>query len=178
MSDAPDTGQTQPVPPPPPPSPPPPPQTPPAGPTASPGKPDMTKRFIAFLIDAVLAFAIGLIPLIGGLIGAAYWLLRDGMELDFMDGRSIGKKVVKLRPVRLDGGKMDIMTSVKRNWMFGLGGVAQLLVFTIIGIILAIPLAVIALIIAVVEVVLVLTDVDSRRMGDKIAGTKVIEVDS
>lgn len=152
------------------------PKVPPASPATA-GKADISKRLIAGIIDAVIAFAIGLIPLIGGLIGAAYWLIRDGLELDFMDHRSIGKKLVKLRPVTLDGSPVDIMVSVKRNWMFALGGVVQLLIYTIVGILLAIPLAFVALLLFIVEFVLVLTDAQGRRLGDKIANTIVIEVD-
>jgi uncharacterized RDD family membrane protein YckC len=152
------------------------PKVPPVSPATA-GKADLSKRFIAGIIDAVIAFAIGLIPFIGGLIGAAYWLVRDGMDLDFMDHRSVGKKLVKLRPVTLDGSPMDIMVSVKRNWMFALGGIGQLLIFTIVGILLAIPLFFVMLLLVIVEVVLVLTDAQGRRLGDKIANTIVIEVD-
>jgi uncharacterized RDD family membrane protein YckC len=140
-------------------------------------KADSGKRILAAIIDGLLTFVVGFVPFVGGLVGAAYWLVRDGLELDFMDGRSIGKKVMKLRPVTLDGTPMDIMTSVKRNWMFALGGVAQILVYTIIGIFLAIPLALIAFLLFVLEFILMLTDAEGRRMGDKIANTMVIEVD-
>lgn len=151
-------------------------KAPPANPATA-EKADISKRLIAAIIDAVIAFAIGLIPFVGGLIGAAYWLVRDGLELDFMDHRSIGKKLVKLRPVTLDGSPVDIMVSMKRNWMFALGGVVQLLIYTIIGILLAIPLAFVAFLLFIVEFVLVLTDAKGRRLGDKIANTMVIEVD-
>ena len=153
-------------------------QEPTAG--AQPGplkKADLGKRIPAALIDGILAFVVGFIPFIGGLIGTAYWCVRDGMEIDFMDRRSIGKKVMKLRPVTLDGSPMDIMASVKRNWMFALGGVAQLLIYTIIGIILAIPLIFVAILLGILELVLVITDDEGRRLGDKIANTMVIEVD-
>ena len=153
-------------------------QAAPAGAEAAPPvKADIGKRFIAAIIDAVIAMVVGFIPFIGGIIATAYWLLRDGMDIDFMDHRSIGKKLVKLRPVTLDGSPVDIMTSVKRNWMFALGGVAQFLAYTIIGLLLAIPLAFLVFLIAIVEVILVLTDAEGRRLGDKIADTIVIEVD-
>jgi uncharacterized RDD family membrane protein YckC len=84
---------------------------------------------------------------------------------------------MKLRPVTLDGTPVDIMVSVKRNWMFALGGVAQLLIFTVIGIILAIPLVVAAFLLGLLEIILVLTDDEGRRLGDKIANTMVIEVE-
>jgi len=139
---------------------------------------DAGKRAVAAIIDAVIALVVGLIPIAGGIAATAYWLVRDGMDLDFMDHRSIGKKLVKIRPVTLDGQPTDIMTSVRRNWMFALGGVAQFFAMTIIGLVIAIPLGLIAFVIGIIEVVLVFVDQDRRRIGDKIAGTRVIESDS
>ena len=141
-------------------------------------RPDIGKRAVAMVIDAVIAFGIGLVPIAGGIAATAYWLVRDGLELDFMDHRSIGKKVMKLRPVALDGQPLDIMMSVKRNWMFALWVIAQFLLFTLVGIVLAIPLFLIALVIGIIEIVLVFTDAEGRRIGDKMAGTRVIETDS
>ena len=151
---------------------------PPEVPTAPPAvKADLGKRFIAALIDGLLAGGVSILPFIGGLIGAAYILLRDGLELEFMDRRSIGKKLMKLRPLRLDGQPMDVGTSVKRNLPLCIGAVGSIFwVIPILGWILAILLAVIGLIVAVVELVLVLTDPEGRRMGDKLGATKVIEV--
>ena len=152
----------------------------PAVPTSSteasttPKRPDLGKGAVAAIIDAV----VGLVPFAGGIAATAYWLVRDGMDLDFMDHRSIGKKVMKLRPVTLDGQPLGLVTSAKRNWMFALGGLTQFFAMTIIWIVLAIPLAVVAFVIGIVEVVLVLTDAEGRRMGDKMAGTRVIETDS
>jgi uncharacterized RDD family membrane protein YckC len=80
--------------------------------------------------------------------------------------------------VRLDGAPMDVATSMKRNWMFALGGIAQLLAFTIIGLVVAIPLFLVAFVIGIVEIVLVVVDPDSRRLGDKLAVTRVVETDS
>lgn len=143
-----------------------------------PARADLGKRAIAAIIDAVIAIVVGLIPLVGGIAATAYWLVRDGMDIEFMDHRSIGKKVMKLRPVTLDGQPMDITASVKRNWMFALGGIAQFFAMTIIGLVIAIPLGLAAIVIGIIEVVLVFTDAEGRRMGDKMAGTRVIESDS
>ncbi len=143
-----------------------------------PARVDIAKRAIAAIIDAVIAVAVGFIPIAGGIGATAYWLLRDGMDLEFMDHRSIGKKVMKLRPVTLDGQPLDMATSIKRNWMFGLGGLTQLFAMTVIGLLIAIPLGLIALVISIIEIVLVLTDAEGRRMGDKMAGTRVIETDA
>jgi len=141
-------------------------------------RPDLGKRAVAAIIDAVVAAVVGLVPFVGGIAATAYWLVRDGMDIDFMDHRSIGKKVMKLRPVTLDRQPLDLVTSAKRNWMFALGGLTQFFAMTIIGIVLAIPLAMAAFVIGIVEIVLVLTDAEGRRMGDKMAGTMVIETDS
>ena len=149
---------------------------PPPPPTAA-AKADLAKRFLAALIDGLLAGVVSLIPVLGGLAAAAYMLVRDGLELEFMDRRSIGKKVMKLRPVRLDGQPMDIGTSVKRNLPLCVGSIGMVfLIIPILGWALAILLGLTGLVLAIIEIVLVLTDAEGRRMGDKMAATKVIEV--
>lgn len=157
--------------------------TPPAGPTAPQGAvaasvgatPDTLTRFVAFLIDAVAIALIGLVPVIGGLTGIAYALLRDGLDLDVMRHRSLGKKIMKLTVVRLDGQPMDMATSARRNWPLVFGSIAQILAFIpVIGWIL-IPFVVLAgLVFVVIEVVRVLTTPEGRRLGDGFAGTKVV----
>jgi uncharacterized RDD family membrane protein YckC len=146
--------------------------------STTPKRPDLGKRALAVIIDAMIAMVVGLIPIAGGIAATAYWLVRDGMDFDFMDHRSIGKKVMKLRPVTLDGQPLDLATSIKRNWMFALGGLIQLFAMTIIGLVLAIPLGLIVFVIGIIEIVLVLTDAEGRRIGDKMARTRVIETDS
>ncbi len=150
--------------------------SPPAGP--APAKADLGKRAIAMIIDAVATMVVGFIPLIGGIIATAYWLLRDGMDVEFMDHRSLGKKLLKLRPVMLDGSPVDMVASAKRNWMFALGGIAGFLAMTIVGLVLAIPLFLVAFVLWIVEIVLVITDAEGRRIGDKTAETRVIETDT
>lgn len=142
-------------------------------------KADLAKRFIAAVIDAVVAGVLGFIPLVGSIAGAAYMLVRDGLELDFMDGRSIGKKVMKLRPVTNDGSKMTIEKSIRRNWMFGLGAFHGILLFIpVLGWILMFIISIVGLLIGIFEIFKVLTDAEGRRMGDNMAGTKVIETAS
>ncbi|MCS7181817.1 MAG: RDD family protein [Thermoanaerobaculum sp.] len=141
------------------------------------GKADLGKRLIAALIDGILAAGVSLIPFVGGILGGLYILLRDGLELEFMDRRSIGKKLMKLRPVRLNGQAMDPITSVKRNLPLCVGAVGSIFwVIPILGWIVAVLFGVIGLVIAMVELVLVLTDPEGRRMGDKLGETKVVEV--
>jgi uncharacterized RDD family membrane protein YckC len=145
-----------------------------AGASAAGTKADLAARFFAALIDVALGVVVSFIPAVGGLLAAAYWLVRDGLDLDFMDGRSLGKKVLKLRPVRLNGQPMDLATSMKRNWMFALGGVVSFLLFIpIIGWLLIIPVTLAALALGIVELVLVVTDPEGRRIGDRMAGTRL-----
>ena len=154
-------------------------------PPVLPVKADIGKRFIAALIDAVpaivLGFLFGLIPWIGGIIGGllagGWWLVRDGLELDFADRRSLGKKLMKLRPVRLDGQPMNVETSIKRNLPLAAYCVGYILwVVPVLGHLLSIPIFMIGGLISLVEAVLVITDPEGRRMGDKLGATKVIEV--
>lgn len=142
-------------------------------------KADLTRRIIAGVIDAAITLVVGFIPWLGGLLATGYWLVRDGLELEFMDHRSIGKKLMKLRPVTADGQPTEMVDSVKRNWPLAFGGVAQLLLFIpIIGWILLIPVVFIAFAVGIVEVVLVITDSEGRRLGDRFAGTRVVETES
>jgi uncharacterized RDD family membrane protein YckC len=152
------------------------PPMPPPAPTGA-AKADLGKRFIAALIDGLLCGVVSFIPVLGGLVAGVYMLIRDGLELEFMDRRSIGKKVMKLRPVQLDGQPMDIGASVKRNITFVVGFLGlPFLVIPLLGWILALLLGICGMILGLIEIVMVLTDSEGRRMGDKIAGTKVIEV--
>lgn len=144
-------------------------------------KADAGKRAVALIIDAVIAFVVGLVPYVGWLAGAAYWLCRDGLEFDFADRRSIGKKVMKLRPVRLDGRPMDLGTSVRRNWMFALGAAFGLVAMIpvlgwILAVLLVVPFLLAALGLGIFELIKVITDPKGRRLGDTMAGTQVIEV--
>src|SRR5690606_1145473 len=102
----------------------------------------------------------------------------DGFSFEFMDGRSVGKKLMKLRPVRDDGGTMDITTSIKRNWTLAVGSLGFLVVYApFLGIIaLSLLLTLVGAIIGIIELYLVLTAPDGRRLGDRFAGTHVIEV--
>ena len=104
---------------------------------------------------------------------------RDGLSYEFMDHRSIGKKLMKLRPIKVDGSEMDLETSLKRNWMFGFSPLAMIAIFIpIIGWFILLPLIAIAsLVLAIMEAVFVLKDPEGRRWGDSLADTKVIEVD-
>ncbi len=141
------------------------------------GKADTGKRVVAAVIDCIVAAILNAVPTIGGLVAAAYWLLRDGLDITFMDRRSIGKRVMKLRPVRLDGRPVDIETSARRNWMFALGGIVWFLKYIfILGWLLIGPVLLAAIVLGIYELYRVITDPQGRRLGDAMAGTKVVEV--
>lgn len=98
------------------------------------------------------------------------------------DGRSIGKKLIGLRPVRLDGAPMTLETSIRRNWTLAAGsvvsGIGALLVATGPLALLGYPVLVLSIVVGLpglVEALLVLTDSEGRRLGDKTAGTQVVE---
>lgn len=133
-------------------------------------KADLTKRCVAALIDFLLAAAVSLIPLFGGILGALYILCRDGLELDFMNRRSIGKTLLKVRAVRDDGEPVDLVTSMKRNLPFALAPIVSIV--PILGWLLA---PVVATVIGVIELVLVLVDDRGQRLGDRLADTIVID---
>ena len=156
-------------------------------PTTGTAKADLAKRFIAALIDGIIigiaGMIVGFVPFIGGPIAGVlvggYWLMRDGLDLDFADKRSIGKKVMKLRPIRLDGQPMDQSTSMKRNIPLAIYAIGYFLwIVPVAGHLISIPIFMIGGLINLMEAILVLTDAEGRRWGDKMAGTKVIEVAS
>ena len=102
--------------------------------------------------------------------------MRDGLELEFMNQRSIGKHVMDLQVERADGKPMDIETSAKRNWMFAIGGITALLgEIPFIGWLLALPISLAALGIVLYEAYRVLTRSDQKRWGDDFARTTVVK---
>ena len=129
------------------------------------------KRTLAAAADiAIAALLASLIPIAGNLAAVAYILLRDGLDIPLMKGRSIGKTLLGIRSVGLHGEQTSLGKSIKRNIPLAVGPAIQILPFLswIFGPIIAI--AAIA-----IEVGLVLTDENGRRMGDKFAGTMVVD---
>lgn len=121
-------------------------------------KADLGKRVAAVAIDSVgisiIAGILSPIPvlnIIGALLPAAYMLTRDGFDFEFMDRRSIGKKLMKIRPVRLDGQPMDLMGSIARNWPF------------------LVP------IVPLIGFFIAMNDPQGMRIGDKVANTIVVD---
>ena len=141
-------------------------------------KADPVKRIIAFVIDAIVSMLIGLIPLVGGIIGALYMLLRDALPIEVLEYKSVGKKLLKLSVVNVEdpGAKIDYAASAKRNWMFALGPIMLFFAFIpIIGWIIDILLGIALLILLITDIVKIFSHEKGVRLGDKTAGTMVIE---
>lgn len=158
-------------------------------------KADLGKRFGAAAIDSGIAWIAALLLAtvgavfgarmafygIGLLLGAVYVLVRDGLGYAFMDRRSIGKKLLKLRPVRLDGGAVDRGASIRRNATLAAGGAALGLSYLMGGLELFFLaglfwyLSWLTGLLGLAEAVLVIVDKDGRRIGDRQANTQVIE---
>ncbi|NLG08978.1 MAG: RDD family protein [Deinococcales bacterium] len=135
-------------------------------------KPDVGRRVIAYVIDWAIAMVLYAVVatvagFLGSLVGAAYMLLRDGFEFEFMNGRSLGKRLMNLTVSRDDGGKMDLATSARRNWPLAIGMLPLGFLWLL--------LAPVAVIIGLYEAYNVLTATDGRRWGDKMAHTRVRE---
>ncbi len=121
-------------------------------------------RVIAKLVDfIIIALAIKAVPQVGYIAGLAYLLISDGL----FDGRSLGKKIIRLRVIspetRSQGTFRDSMV---RNITFAL----SLLLYKI-------PLIgwFFALLITVLEFLLMLGNEEGMRLGDDLANTKVVE---
>ncbi|NPV70952.1 MAG: hypothetical protein HPY55_09945 [Firmicutes bacterium] len=126
------------------------------------------RRVLASLVDAVISLVLAMAPVVGGLAAAAYMLAKDGL----MDGRSPGKKIFNLKVVTVSGWQAaTYVDSVKRNAIFAAPDLLMLV--PIIGLTFAAP---VSLAIFILELVFIITDPEGLRLGDKFAGTKVVEV--
>ncbi len=149
----------------------------PSGDATATKKADLGRRAVAVIIDGLLAGVVSILLVgVGGLIALAYMLLRDGFDFEFMRFRSLGKAVMKLHVESTVGAPLDLLTSVKRNWVFAVGWVGAIFApFPFLNILLVPLFGFAALVIGVIELFLVISDAEGRRFGDKLAGTIVAE---
>jgi len=121
-------------------------------------------RTAAKILDFILVAAVmEIIPRAGYYAGLAYLLLGDG----FFDGRSIGKKLIRLRVVSAKtGASCTFKDSILRNSTFATGYIFLLVPW--IG-------WMFLFLVSALEFVLILGSKESMRLGDEIAKTVVIE---
>ena len=137
------------------------------------GSPDMrkasvVKRILARLVDGLVAWAFALVlPPIGILIGLLYLAVADGVQ----KGQSLGKMVFGLEVVTSSGSPCDLKSSIYRNIPFELA-----LLFAAIPLLGWILLIIAGIPILLIELWLVIADHNGSRLGDRIAGTTVIEL--
>ena len=87
-------------------------------------------------------------------------------------------KLLKLSVINIDDktAGIDYTTSAKRNWMFALGPMMLFFIFIpILGWIIDIILGIAVFVLIIIEVIKIFSDEKGIRLGDKWAGTMVIE---
>jgi uncharacterized RDD family membrane protein YckC len=127
-------------------------------------KASLLLRVMAKTLDfIVIAAAVRVVPRVGFLAGLAYLLIGDGL----FDGRSLGKKIMRLRIISASSSAQgNFRDSMIRNAPFA----AAMLLFNI-------PLAgwIFPVLILTFEFLLTLGNSEGMRLGDDLAGTKVVE---
>jgi uncharacterized RDD family membrane protein YckC len=124
-------------------------------------------RILAYLVDAVVGGVLSLIPFIGSIIGFFYFLLRDGIG----EGQGVGKRLLGLRVLEYPGGQgISYGDSARRNLVFA--APMLLLLIPVLG---RIMYVVVMVLVWALEIYLVLTDPQGRRLGDRWAGTVVTD---
>jgi RDD family len=121
-------------------------------------------RTAAKILDVILIAAVlEILPRAGYYAGLAYLLLGDG----FFDGRSIGKKLIRLKVVSAENAApCTFKDSIVRNSTFAVGYLLWLVPW--IG-------WLFLLLVSALEFILILGSKDGMRLGDEIAKTVVIE---
>ena len=125
------------------------------------------KRIIARLVDILVAWALTLIvPPVGVLAGILYLAVADGLQ----KGQSLGKMVFGLEVLSTEGVPCDLRSSLYRNLPF-----SSALLFAAVPFIGWILLVVAGIPILLIELWLVIVDENGERLGDRVAGTTVVE---
>ena len=154
-------------------------------------RPVRIRRFAAALLDATLALLIALTPAaftpgvlkgrafgLGLLLGAAYLLLRDGIPYAEWGARSLGKRWLGIRPYQIGQLPLTWNASLRRNATLGgamLVGSLLYLAGGYRGIPFGDYVLYAAIAVVAVEALLVAVDPVGRRLGDRLAGTRVVE---
>lgn len=131
-------------------------------------KASVLKRVLARMVDGLVAWALALVlPPVGILVGIMYLAVADGVQ----KGQSLGKMVFGLEVVTSEGAPCDLKSSIYRNIPFELA-----LLFLAVPLLGWILLVIAGIPILLIELWLVIADHNGSRLGDRIAGTTVIEL--
>lgn len=127
-------------------------------------KANLVLRAIAKALDfIVVAVLFKVIPQVGYLTGLIYLLICDGL----FEGRSVGKKILKLKVVAVSTGNPgSFKESIVRN-----------AILTVALLLFKIPIVgwVFLVLILALEFLLIVGNKDGMRLGDDLANTKVVE---
>jgi len=127
-------------------------------------KANLLLRVIAKLLDFIIvATAMKAIPQVGYFAGLVYLLISDGL----FDGRSVGKKIIRLKVISEGVGTPGTFRdSVIRNSTFAF----SLILFKVpmLGLFFV-------LFVLVLEFLLMLGNNEGLRLGDDLANTRVVE---
>ena len=127
-------------------------------------KASLLLRVLAKLVDLIIiGVAVKTVPQVGYFAGLVYLLISDGL----FDGRSIGKKIMRLRVVSEEAGTpCSFRDSIVRNVTFAFSLVLY-----------RIPLLgwFFLLLAFALEFLLMLGNEEGMRLGDDLADTRVIE---
>lgn len=133
-------------------------------------KASVLKRILARLVDVLVAWAFALVlPPAGILVGLLYLAVADS----FQKGQSLGKMVFGLEVLLADGRPCDVKASIYRNIPFELA-----LLFAAIPLLGWILLIIAGIPLIFIELWLIIADHYGSRLGDRIAGTIVVELSS
>jgi uncharacterized RDD family membrane protein YckC len=114
----------------------------------------------------MVAYALSLVlPPLGVLVGLVYLAVADGIQ----NGQSLGKMVVGLEVVDEEGNPCDIKASIYRNIPFVL-----FFFFPVLHVLGLILLVLVGLPLLLIELWLVVVDDTGERLGDRVAGTRVV----
>ena len=126
-------------------------------------KASVLNRLVAKIIDLIVAAAFSkLLPPVGFFAGLTYLLIADG----FFDGRSLGKKLIKLRTVKTGGELCTYKDSILRNLTIAIGYILFFIPY--VGWILT-------LIVYSIEGLIIIGNEKGLRIGDELAKTYIIE---
>ena len=155
-----------------------------AGPTSGPPlvEADLTPRVLAKLIDVGIGAALSWLValpfygwftglLVGGVVGSAYVLASDA--LNGPKTRSLGKQWLDLRIEQRSGKDVDLVASVRRNWMFA--GLYAAQAFVIVAPALSVLLLLVTAGGLAFEFRTLFYDYEGQRWGDVWAGTRVLQ---